>query len=78
MKILFRCFIGGLVLMAAAASFAGQGSVDLGKVTGTWAMEIDAGGEYYYLSFTLTRTDSELEGTVSEMHGCFGLRPVRL
>jgi hypothetical protein len=53
-------------------SFLGsQEQVDYGKILGDWDMEVDAGGEYYYLSFTIEKTDGELSGTISESSGFF-------
>lgn len=48
-----------------------QDQVDYGKILGDWEMEVDAGGQYYYLSFTIEETDGELSGTISESSGFF-------
>jgi len=50
---------------------ASQEQIDYGKILGDWDMEVDAGGQYYYLSFTIEKTDGELSGTVSESSGFF-------
>ena len=32
-----------------------QDTIDYGKILGEWEMEVDAGGEYFYLSFTIDK-----------------------
>jgi hypothetical protein len=32
-------------------------------------MEVDAGGEYYYLSFAIEKTEDGLKGSISESAG---------
>ena len=46
-------------------------SVDYDKILGDWEMEVDAGGEYFYLSFSVEKTDSGLKGSISESSGFF-------
>lgn len=48
-----------------------QESADYGKILGDWEMEVDAGGEYYYLLFSIEKADGELAGTISESSGFF-------
>jgi hypothetical protein len=64
-----------IVLIGFCVSFhlsmSGQESVDYDKILGEWDMEVDAGGEYFYLSFSIERTDSELKGSISEFSGFF-------
>ena len=36
---------------------------DADKVVGAWEMEVDAGGEYYYLTFSLRDEGGKLAGT---------------
>lgn len=44
---------------------------DNGKIVGSWELEIDAGGEYYYLTMILQETEGSLQGNVSEASGYF-------
>jgi hypothetical protein len=41
------------------------------KIVGDWKMEVDAGGEYYYLSFSVKEEAGKLFGTISEESGSF-------
>ncbi|MDH5467367.1 MAG: hypothetical protein OEY25_08115 [Candidatus Aminicenantes bacterium] len=41
------------------------------KVVGEWNVEIDAGGEYYYLTMTIEKANGGLRGTISEESGYF-------
>jgi hypothetical protein len=41
------------------------------KIVGDWSMEVDAGGEYYYLSFTIQEENGSLSGKISEEAGTF-------
>ncbi|MFW6128983.1 MAG: hypothetical protein ACOC6P_01905, partial [Candidatus Aminicenantaceae bacterium] len=43
-----------------------QESIDFNKVTGDWDMEIDAQGEYFYLSFFIEKIGDGLRGTISD------------
>jgi hypothetical protein len=54
----------------------GQDQLDLKKILGDWNMEVDAGGEFYYLSFTIEKTDGELSGKISESSGFFSDIPL--
>jgi len=49
----------------------GQEQVDYANILGDWEMEVDAGGEYYYLLFTIEKADGELAGTINESSGFF-------
>ncbi len=67
-------YLFGWVLLICLLSFSfldGQDQVDHGKILGDWEMEVNAGGEYYYLSFTIEKTDGDLSGTISESSGFF-------
>jgi hypothetical protein len=44
---------------------------DAAKIVGDWKMEVDAGGEYYYLSFSVREEAGKLSGTISEESGSF-------
>ncbi len=49
----------------------GQEKLNPEKVVGEWNLEIDAGGEYYYLNMTIENTNEGLRGTISEESGYF-------
>lgn len=49
---------------------------DYDKILGSWDMEVDAGGEYFYLSFTIEKTPEGLKGTISESSGFFSGVPL--
>jgi len=54
----------------------GQESVDYTKILGEWDMEVDAGGEYFYLSFSIEKTDEGMKGAISESSGFFSDVPL--
>jgi hypothetical protein len=69
-------WIGCLIILwwigFCAFSFAGsQDSVETANILGSWDMEVDAGGEYFYLSFSLNKADEGLKGAISESSGFF-------
>jgi hypothetical protein len=39
-------------------------------------MEVDAGGEYFYLSFSIEKTDEGMKGAISESSGFFSDVPL--
>ena len=47
------------------------GAADFAKVVGEWDLEIDAGGEYYYLTMIISVAEGKLQGTISEVNGYF-------
>jgi len=49
----------------------GQEKLNPEKAVGEWNLEIDAGGEYYYLNMTIENTNEGLRGTISEESGYF-------
>lgn len=57
------------VLAVFSYSQPAQEKVDYGKIIGTWKVEINADGEFYYLSLEVKVTEGKLEGTVSESQG---------
>jgi hypothetical protein len=71
-------FALGLFFVLALFSYSQptQEKVDNGKIVGTWKVEIDAGGEYYYLTLEMRVTEGNLEGTVSESQGIFTNLPI--
>jgi hypothetical protein len=48
-----------------------QQKPDLGKVAGSWALEVNAGGEFYYLTLDLKVTAGKLDGVLGEQNGMF-------
>lgn len=65
-------FISSLTL----SSMKGQEAVDYAKILGNWEIEVDAEGEYYYLTLILKMSDGELEGAISESTGYFSDAPL--
>ena len=49
----------------------GQEKLSHEKLVGEWDVEVDAGGEYYYLTMTIEKTNGGLKGTISEESGYF-------
>jgi hypothetical protein len=49
----------------------GQDPVDYTEILGEWNMEVDAGGEYFYLSFSIEKSDEGMKGAISESSGFF-------
>jgi hypothetical protein len=70
----FACIV--LICLFNLSFLNSQEQVDYGKILGDWSMEVDAGGEYYYMSFTLEKTDGDLAGTISESSGYFSDIPL--
>ena len=48
-----------------------QEKVDFSAVVGTWNIEVDADGQYFYLTMGLKEASGKLEGTLSEAQGTF-------
>jgi len=49
---------------------------DYGKILGTWNLEVNAGGEFYYLVMELKLTEGKLGGGLSELNGMFKDSPL--
>lgn len=64
-------FILFLIGLCVPLHLSGQGSADYDKILGDWEMEVDAGGEYFYLSFSIEKIDSEIKGSINESSGFF-------
>jgi len=60
-----------LAVAAAGSSAAGQKPASADKILGIWVLEIDAGGEYYYLTMELKLNDGKLDGLLGEQNGMF-------
>lgn len=68
-----RILIFGL-LFVFGLSFSvlfGQEKLSPEKVVGEWNLEIDAGGEFYYLNMSIEKANEGLRGTISEESGYF-------
>jgi len=76
MKIGLMTILLAAVVIAAPAQLQTKPKVDYGKITGTWALQVDAGGEYYYLTLELKVTEGKLEGGLSEQNGMFTNSPL--
>jgi len=72
----FLIILTFFVLGCFSFSQTGQQNPDYGKILGVWKIEVDADGEYYYLTLDLKSVDGTLEGTVSESQGYFTDVPV--
>ncbi len=68
----------GSIWIGFCASFyvSGQDSVDYAKILGGWDMEVDAGGEYFYLSFSIEKSEEGIKGAISESSGFFSNVPL--
>ncbi len=75
MKIARKLSLATVLLLVYALAVSGQNppqkKVDQSKIVGLWALEVDAGGEYYYLSLELKLSAEKLEGGLSEQNGMF-------
>lgn len=60
-----------LILSLSSAPPQAQVAVDYGKILGSWDVEVNADGEYYYLSLNIEKSEEGLKGTVSESTGAF-------
>jgi hypothetical protein len=80
-KTTILAFAGAAVLFLAALPMAAQqppaAKPDFGPLVGIWALEINAGGEYYYLTLDFKLVEGKLEGAMSEQNGTFTNLPVR-
>lgn len=73
----------GLMMMLTAALAVGapvqnqpKPKVDYTPLVGQWALQIDAGGEYYFLVLELKLNAGKLEGQLSEQNGLFTNAPL--
>jgi hypothetical protein len=77
-KRFFTILAIAIIWIGFCASFHlnGQDTVDYGKILGYWEMEVDVGGEFYYLSFSIEKTDEGFKGSISESSGFFSDVPL--
>jgi hypothetical protein len=65
-----------LVFSLSFTSLKSQEQLDFGKILGDWSVNVDADGEYYYLSLHLEKDESGLKGTISESMASFTDSPL--
>jgi len=75
-NILTAAVIGLIWIGFCAPQVSGQDPVDYTVIIGEWDMEVDAGGEYFYLSFSIEKTDEGMKGAISESSGFFSNVPL--
>ena len=63
--------IFAMMIFTGSVVFAMMFQADFSKVLGDWEIELDAEGEYYYLSMTVKEEGGKLTGTISEASGFF-------
>ena len=71
-----HAFILFIVLILIFPLLNAQGHDDLEKVLGTWEVELDVEGEYFYLLMALDESEGKLSGTISESSGFFSDLPL--
>jgi len=60
-----------LMIFTSSVVFAVMLQDDHSNVIGDWEIELDAEGEYFYLSMTVEEEEGKLAGTISEASGFF-------
>jgi hypothetical protein len=63
--------IAAAALLLAAGTAPAQQKPDPGSLVGSWALEVNAGGEFYYLTLDLKVTAGKLDGVLGEQNGMF-------
>jgi hypothetical protein len=76
MKNLARSVLAAAALLALVLAAQAQQKVDLNKIAGSWSLEVNAGGEFYYLTLDIKVKDGKLEGGLSEANGMFKDAPL--
>jgi hypothetical protein len=72
MKSISRLILAALALILALGfPLSAQDKPSPDKLIGTWAVEVNAGGENYYLTLAFKVTEGKLEGALSEQSGMF-------
>lgn len=76
-KLLIPVIVVGLAALAWSAPAAQTApKPDLGKVIGTWNLELNADGQVFYLTMVLEKLEGKLAGKVSEQNGMFTDAPL--
>ncbi|MFQ6037535.1 MAG: hypothetical protein ACE5LV_02850, partial [Candidatus Aminicenantales bacterium] len=69
-----------VLLLLIIAGAAGQSfsaiQTETALIAGEWDMEVSAGDEVYYLTFTIEETEEGLKGSISESSGYFSDVPL--
>jgi hypothetical protein len=63
--------IPALLILALALTLSAQTKPAPDKLLGAWALEVNAGGESYFLTLEFKITSNKLEGALSEQSGMF-------
>ena len=66
-----RALAAAALALAIIVPAPAQQKPDLGKIAGTWALEVNAGDASYFLTLDLKVKDGKLEGGLSEQNGMF-------
>ncbi len=65
-----------LLALFVFSSGMAQEKADHSSVLGKWKIEVNADGQYYYLTMELKDVSGKMEGTVSEAQGTFTDKPL--
>jgi hypothetical protein len=66
-----------LIISFSSPAAQNQAAPDYGKILGTWDVEVNANGEYYYLTMNIEKSEEGLKGKVSESTGAFSDVPLK-
>jgi DNA-binding beta-propeller fold protein YncE len=66
-----------LIISFSSLPAQNQAAPDYGKILGTWDVEVNADGEFYYLTMNIEKSEEGLKGTVSESTGAFSDVPLK-
>jgi hypothetical protein len=66
-----------LIIPFSSLPAQNQAAPDYGKIIGTWDVEVNANGEFYYLTMNIEKAEEGLKGTVSESTGAFSDVPLK-
>jgi hypothetical protein len=66
-----------LIISFSSLLAQNQATPDYGKILGTWDVEVNANGEYYYLTMNIEKSEEGLKGMVSESTGAFSDVPLK-
>lgn len=66
-----------LIISFSSPAAQNQAAPDYGKILGIWDVEVNANGEYYYLTMNIEKSEEGLKGNVSESTGAFSDVPLK-
>lgn len=66
-----RILIAAAALLLVAGLAPAQQKPNPAPLVGSWALEVNAGGEFYYLTLDLKLADGKLAGLLGEQNGMF-------